>query len=580
MDELLKESSNLQTPRRGEIRIGTIAKVSGADVLVDIGAKSEGVIPAHELEKLPQEQRDEIVVGKEVTVYVVRSSGRDDGIVLSLVRAEEEQDWAKAEELRESAEPYSGEVAGYNKGGLIVKVWGLRGFLPASQVSLSRRRRARGETPDKRWGSMVGETIVAKVVEVDRRRNRLILSERAAAREARDVLKERLISELEVGEIRSGHVISLADFGAFVDIGGADGLVHTSELTWKRISHPREVVKVGDKVKVKVLALDAERKRISLSMRELEEDPWEFVVGKLKEGQLVEGTITKLTKFGAFASLSGLESFDIEGLIHISELSDQRIGHPREVVQEGQELALRVIHLDLERRRIGLSLIRVDSPKYADQDWQAAMREMAEQEEDEAESAPAAEAAVGEEAEPAEEEPSPEVVEAEDAAPELEAQAEASEPEAPAAEASEPPEEEAEEAVSEAEEPLAEASETPGEEALEAASEPEEPAAEASEPPEEEAPETASEPEEPAAEVSEPSEEEAQEAVSEAEEPAAEVSEPPEEETPEVARELEEPADETIEPPEEPASEEQAEDPNEEPPPKDEHDGGGGEKEP
>jgi small subunit ribosomal protein S1 len=564
MDELLKESSNLQTPRRGEIRIGTIAKVSGADVLVDIGAKSEGVIPAHELDKLPQEQRDEIVVGKEVTVYVVRSSSRDDGIVLSLVRAEEEQDWAKAEQLRESAEPYSGEVAGYNKGGLIVKVWGLRGFLPASQVSLARRRRARGETPDKRWGSMVGETIVAKVVEVDRRRNRLILSERAAAREARDVLKERLISELEVGEIRSGHVISLADFGAFVDIGGADGLVHTSELSWKRISHPREVVKVGDKVKVKVLALDAERKRISLSIRELEGDPWESVVGMLKEGQLVEGKITKLTKFGAFASLSGLEDYDIEGLIHISELSDQRVGHPREVVQEGQELALRVIHLDLERHRIGLSLIRVDSPKYADQDWQVAMREMAQEE-----------AAADEDAAPAEEQPSAEVVEAEDTTPEPEApEAEATEPpEGPEAEATEPPEAEAPEAVSEPEAPEAEASEPAEEESPEAVSETEEPA-------EEESPEAVSEPEETVAEAGEPAEEEAPEAVSEPEETVAEAGEPAEEEAPEAVSEPEEPVAEAGEPSEEPAAEEQAEDAEEEAPAKIDDDGGGGEKEP
>jgi predicted RNA-binding protein with RPS1 domain len=400
---------------------------------------------------------------------------------------------------------------------------------------------------------MVGETIVAKVVEVDRRRNRLILSERAAAREARDVLKERLISELEVGEIRSGHVISLADFGAFVDIGGADGLVHTSELSWKRISHPREVVKVGDKVKVKVLALDAERKRISLSIRELEGDPWESVVGMLKEGQLVEGKITKLTKFGAFASLSGLEDYDIEGLIHISELSDQRVGHPREVVQEGQELALRVIHLDLERHRIGLSLIRVDSPKYADQDWQVAMREMAQEE-----------AAADEDAAPAEEQPSAEVVEAEDTTPE---------PEAPEAEATEPPEAEAPEAVSEPEAPEAEASEPAEEESPEAVSETEEPA-------EEESPEAVSEPEETVAEAGEPAEEEAPEAVSEPEETVAEAGEPAEEEAPEAVSEPEEPVAEAGEPSEEPAAEEQAEDAEEEAPAKIDDDGGGGEKEP
>jgi small subunit ribosomal protein S1 len=245
-------------------------------------------------------------------------------------------------------------------------------------VSLSRRRRAEGETPDKRWSKMVGEPIVAKVVEVDRRRNRLILSERAAAREAREALKERLISELQPGEVRSGHVISLADFGAFVDIGGADGLVHLSEISWARLNHPSEMLKVGQKVQVKVLGVDPDRKRISLSMRELEEDPWTRVAQKFGEGQLVEGTITKLTKFGAFASLVGAEEYELEGLIHISELSDRRIEHPREVVKEGDVLRLRVIKVEPERRRIGLSLKRVDSPEYSDLDWKTAMSEMSE----------------------------------------------------------------------------------------------------------------------------------------------------------------------------------------------------------
>ncbi len=377
MDALLEgEAYDLETPRRGEIRRGTIARVSDGDVLVDIGAKSEGIIPARELEQLPEEARAALTVGSEISVYIVRSGGSEEGLVLSLARAEEEQDWLEAERLLASQDTLQGVVAGYNKGGLIVKLGHLRGFIPASQVSLSRRRRAEGETPDKRWGKMVGEPIVSKVVEVDRRRNRLIMSERAAAREARKALKEHLITELKAGEIRTGHVISLADFGAFVDIGGADGLVHLSEISWKRLGHPRDLLKVGQEVQVKVLGVDPERKRISLSMRELEPDPWELIANQFKEGQLVEGKITKLTKFGAFASLKGLEAYEIEGLIHISELSDRRVEHPREVVQEGQELNLRVIKLDQARRRIGLSLKRVDSPEYAGMDWQSAMREM------------------------------------------------------------------------------------------------------------------------------------------------------------------------------------------------------------
>ncbi len=377
MDALLEgEAYELETPRRGDIRTGTIARITDSDILVDIGAKSEGVIPTREVEQLPEELRADLEVGKEIEVYVVRSGGRDGTIVLSINRAEEEQDWREAERLLESREAYEGTISGYNKGGLIVKLGRLRGFIPASQVSLSRRRRAEGETPDQRWGEMVGEPIIARVIEVDRRRNRLILSERAAARESRDALKERLIAELELGEVRTGTVISLADFGAFVDIGGADGLVHVSELSWKRVENPRDILKVGQQVQVKILGVDPERKRISLSLRELEPDPWDEIVDGLQEGQLVEGTITKLTKFGAFAALKGTGEYEIEGLIHISELSDSRIEHPREVVHEGQDVAMRLIKIDRERRRIGLSLKRVDSPEYADVDWQSAAAEL------------------------------------------------------------------------------------------------------------------------------------------------------------------------------------------------------------
>jgi len=379
MDAYLEEQSyGMDMPRRGEVRTGTIARIADSDILVDIGAKSEGVIPGRELEQLSAAERAELTVGQKITVYVLQSGERDGNILLSLVRAEEEQDWLEAERLQQTQEIYEGVIAGYNKGGLIVKLGRLRGFIPASQVSLSRRRRAEGETPDKRWAKMVGEPIVARVVEVDRRRNRLILSERAAAREAREALKQRLIQELKPGEIRTGHVISLADFGAFVDIGGADGLVHLSEISWKRLSHPSEMLKVGQKVQVKVLGVDPERKRISLSMRELEQDPWQAIASKFGEGQLVEGTITKLTKFGAFASLGGEEGYEVEGLIHISELSDRRIEHPREVVKEGDRLRMRVIKVEPERRRIGLSLKRVASAEYAEVDWRAAMGELAE----------------------------------------------------------------------------------------------------------------------------------------------------------------------------------------------------------
>ncbi|MCK5646129.1 MAG: S1 RNA-binding domain-containing protein, partial [Anaerolineales bacterium] len=374
MEALLNDKTyGLDSPRRGEIRTGTIARVTDTDILVDIGYKSEGVIPGRELEHLPEEKRAEFKVGADVTVFILRTGTPT---LLSLSRAEEEKDWIVAQELLDSKEVFEGLISGYNKGGLIVKLGGIRGFIPASQVSIARRWRADGDSPDQRWGKMVGEAIAAKVIEVERRRNRLILSERAAAREARDVLKQRLIAELKPGEVRNGHVISLADFGAFVDIGGADGLVHTSEISWKRISHPREILKVGQAVEVRVLAIDPDQNRISLSLRELLPDPWDTIVEQFQEGQLVEGSITKLTKFGAFASLLGVSDYEVEGLIHISELSDRHIDHPREVVSESETLTLRIIRVDKERRRIGLSLKRVDSPEYAESDWQAAMESL------------------------------------------------------------------------------------------------------------------------------------------------------------------------------------------------------------
>jgi small subunit ribosomal protein S1 len=215
---------------------------------------------------------------------------------------------------------------------------------------------------------MVGEPMQVKVIEVDRGRNRLILSERAAAKESREAQKDRLLTEIKAGDVRKGHVISLAEFGAFVDIGGADGLVHLSELSWKHITHPNEVLHVGQEVEVVVLNVDHERKRIGLSLKRREDDPWTLIQRKYQIGQLITGTITKLAKFGAFARVDGED--EIEGLIHVSELSDGHIEHPREVVTEGQTLTLRVIKIEPDKRRMGLSLKRVASAEYADTDWE------------------------------------------------------------------------------------------------------------------------------------------------------------------------------------------------------------------
>lgn len=373
MESLLAQGDfSLDMPRQGEIRKGVIASITGEEILVSIGAKSEGVIPARELTQLPEEEREKLAEGKEIQVYVVSPESRQGTMILSILRAHEEDDWLQAESLLKSNEVFSGEVAGYNKGGLIVNMGHLRGFVPASQVSLSRRMTYSGDTPDERWGKMVGEPIVVRVIEVDRQRRRLIFSEKAASQESRDSLKDLLLQELKEGEVRKGRVTSLADFGAFVNINGADGLVHLSEISWERIDHPKEVLEVGQEVEVKIISIDRERRRIGLSIRQLQNDPWENYVKDYKVGQLVEGTITRLTKFGAFARIDE----NLEGLIHVSELSDKRIEHPKEVLNEKDIITLRIIKIDNERRRIGLSLRKVESMQYSELDWEMALADI------------------------------------------------------------------------------------------------------------------------------------------------------------------------------------------------------------
>ena len=366
MEKLLQEEGlNLDFPKQGEIRKGVVASIGENEILVSVGTKSEGVISGKEKEQIPAETLASFQVGQEIPVYVLNPEDPSGNLVLSYMRAREENDWLDAESMKASGMAFDGIVIGYNKGGLIVPLGLLRGFVPASQVSVMRRAED-NETVDARWSKMVGEPIKVVVIEVDRARHRLILSERSALQETRETIKDRLLDELQEGIIKTGRVTSLADFGAFVNIDGADGLVHLSEISWEHIDHPGEVLKIGQEVRVKVIAVDQERKRIGLSIRQLLPDPWVVKVSSLKEGQLVEGTVTHLTKFGAFAKLDE----DLEGLIHISELSDQRINHPKEVVKEGDVVTLRVIKLDTERRRIGLSLRKVDSMAYANMDYE------------------------------------------------------------------------------------------------------------------------------------------------------------------------------------------------------------------
>ncbi len=371
MGDLLDAEGGLtfDFPKAGEIRDGIIASISEGQILVSVGAKSEGLIAGKEYEAIPSDILSTLVAGKAIPVYVVTPEDSNGNLILSFIRAVEEQSWLDAEALMQSGEAFESTIVGYNKGGLLVPLSTIRGFIPASQLALSRRLAITGETPEAKYKELIGEKVKVAVIEVDRERHRLILSERAASNETRDQIRDMILDELQEGEVKVGRVTSLADFGAFVSIGGADGLVHLSEVSWEHLTHPSQALKVGDEVKVKVISIDKERRRIGLSIRQLQGDPWTNQVAALKVGQLVEAEITRLTNFGAFAKLD--MPGDLEGLIHISELSERRVEHPKEVLKVGDKITLRVIKIDDESRRIGLSMRRVDSAAYADQDWKS-----------------------------------------------------------------------------------------------------------------------------------------------------------------------------------------------------------------
>ncbi len=354
---------------RGEIIDVAVMEVSPTSVVVSLDERGEGftgLIPARELDRMSGDMMEMLQPGELVKLYVVNPGDPKGNVVLSLNRALEELDWQNAEEYRESRQTFDGFVGGYNKGGLIVRFGRLRGFIPQSQISDERRARVTGDTPEERYSGMIREPITVKVIEVDRGRNRLILSERAAMRETREQRKAKLIEELALNEVRTGHVVSLEDFGAFVDIGGAEGLVHVTELSWGHVTHPKQVLEVGQEITVEVISIDPKRKRIGLSLKRQLPDPWDIVASNYQQGQLVKATVTKLTKFGAFAQLT--KQPEVEGLIHISELSENRVAHPREVVDIGEELTLRIVKIDVADRRLGLSLKAVNSTEYLDSD--------------------------------------------------------------------------------------------------------------------------------------------------------------------------------------------------------------------
>ena len=341
-DFLLADEEAFGTPKHGDIVDGVVVRVDADEVLVDIGAKAEGIISGKEL-GFRGDPDMELSPGDVIKVYVLQPENEEGNVVLSRRRALAETTWITAADKQDSGEVIEAEVREQNKGGLIVNVLGLRGFLPSSQV---------GRTVSGTLETLVGQRIPVKVLEVNRKRNRLIVSQKAAEDEDRARRREDLFSRIQVGDVVSGTVSGLTSYGAFVDIGGADGLIHISELSWDRVSRVTDVLEVGQKVEVKVIKLDADQNRISLSLRQLQQDPWERFMNAVPVGSIVDGTVTKTKKYGAFLQvMSG-----IEGLLHISELSWDHVDRTEDVLKVGEEVQVKVIGIDTARRRVSLSL--------------------------------------------------------------------------------------------------------------------------------------------------------------------------------------------------------------------------------
>ncbi|MDI6692721.1 MAG: 30S ribosomal protein S1 [Anaerosomatales bacterium] len=386
----------------GDLVTGTVVKVERDEVLLDIGYKSEGVIPARELSiRKDADPSDVVKVGDTIEALVLQKEDKDGRLILSRKRAAYERAWVQIEEKFQKGENVVGEVIEVVKGGLILDI-GLRGFLPASLVDLRRV---------KDLHAYLGEKLECRIIEMDRNRNNVVLSRRVVLEEDRKQERQEILSKLVKGMILPGTVSSIVDFGAFVDLGGIDGLVHISELSWSHVNHPSEVVSVGDKVEVQVLDVDLERERISLGLKQTQEDPWKQLVQGFEVGQLVSGKVTKLVPFGAFVEIGE----GVEGLVHISEMARGHVEKAEDVVTVGQEVQVKIMEIDPERRRISLS-IRAANEELGIEDAIPETEEGAE-----AEEAPEAEAAA--------EEPAAEAEAAEEAAPE-EPAAEAEEPEA------------------------------------------------------------------------------------------------------------------------------------------------------
>ena len=364
MEELLAEQdADIKSFKHGDVVEGTVVRIDRDEILVDIGAKSEGVVSNRELYGRHAESSPQLTVGDVVLVYVLQPESQEGHVVLSLRRAGLERKWRSMQEQFETGVIIDAPVIDHNKGGLIVDC-GIRGFVPISQIVDFPRRPQNDQPRDaaqeiaEKLQPYVGRKLRLKILEVNRKANRLILSEKVALYEERREKRDELFSSLQVGQKVSGTVRSIAPFGVFIDLGGIDGLVHKSELSWNKVNNPESGYKVGDQVEAEVIDINHERGRISLSIRKLQPDPWHSTVADFKVGDVIDGTVTKLVNFGAFVRVRD----GLEGLIHISELSHQRVAHPGDVVHEGQTLKLKIISLDSERHRLGLSLKQAEEP--------------------------------------------------------------------------------------------------------------------------------------------------------------------------------------------------------------------------
>jgi small subunit ribosomal protein S1 len=466
----------------GDVVKGKVVRIDKDEVLVDIGYKAEGVIPSNELSiRKSVDPHEEVELGEEIDALVLTKEDAEGRLILSKKRARFEKAWRRIEVAADSGEPVEGSVIEVVKGGLILDL-GVRGFLPASLVDIRRVHNL---------DEFMSQTLECKVIELNRSRNNVVLSRRAVLEEERKEVREQILGRLEPGQVVEGKISNIVDFGAFVDLDGIDGLIHISELSWSHVNHPTEVVSIGDTVRIKVLDIDRDRQRISLGLKQTQEDPWQRVINTHRPGDVLEGTVTKVVAFGAFVEILP----GVEGLVHISELADHHVENPGEVVEPGSKLNVKILEIDEERRRLSLSIKRVEGQNMP-------MGDLGEQLE-----------AAGSEDEGSEPQPAGPVA-AEDSS---SSQAAGEEPTAT------PPAGEASEEISP--EPAAEAEEVPAEPAAEA----EEPVAEsAPEQPEAEEP-VAEEASAPVAEESQASE--AEESEAEPEEPAAETEAPEAEES-------------------------------------------------